>query len=279
MHWTWRQNPPPKTAEGYPLREHQVRSIVNYFEEIEKGWHTREWFTDLLRGGEDPETIRYILANVNWGMRNTHRIKGSAKQEVNEYLEELDLEKYPEIVLNEDLMETLQKFEGTLDPYITDRIDSIRGVLTNLTLAERLGESRESIHHLKSQIQLMQMEIQRALDQAQDAAERAEEAEEAGEMPAASQAAEILACGGCGEEDFAWLDAEARTDVVDISANPQIAKLQHRLRHAVMSLRDGTVKGKPKYQLFDIEDEIADTHAAIEQLRRRGNPYRWNPWW
>jgi hypothetical protein len=127
----------------------------------------------------------------------------------------------------------------------------------------------------------MQNEIQRALDQAADAAERAKEAaEEAAEAGKAimTPSAEIIACEGCGEEDFGWLDAEARADVIDISADPKIAKLQHRLRHAVISLRDAAVKGQ-KHKIFDLEDAIEDTHEAIEKLRRRGNPYRWNPWW
>ena len=277
----WRRNPPIKDREGNPLTERQVRQILKFMYEIQKGWHTKEWFMDLLKMGEDAQVVRYILKNVDWGF-STGRgaVSVRALKEVEEYLESLDRDRFPDVDLDLSRLQALLDTRDQFPLFIGERVSQLEGALHNLKLAERLGESRESIYRLKNRILSFQIEIDDILTSI-----REEAAASAAPTPEASPLLqEINACDRCSEETFDWLDSDERSDVVDIAHDLQIAELQHRLRHVVIELRDAITSNRTKTYIFDIEDDMEEIHAKIEKLRasnryRRNSYHRYNPFY
>lgn len=272
----WRRNPPIKDPQGNLLTEQQVRLISKYLDEIQKGWHSHEWFIDLLKMGEDAQVVRYILKNVDWGF-STGRgtVSPHILKEVTSYLDAIDEDRFPDIVLDTPLLEALIETRNQFPLFVEERVNQLEGALYNLQLAERLEESRESINALKNKVITLQKEIEAILA-------TLEEEKKATTAEPSPVEQEISVCGHCSNENFEWLEVDERSDVVDISHDNQIAKLQHRLRHAVMKLRDAITSHRAKPYIFDIEDDIEEIHAKIERLRatnryRKNSYYRYNP--
>jgi hypothetical protein len=265
----WRRNPPFKDHQDNPLTELQVKQILKLLREVQKGWHTREWFLDLLKMGEDTQVVRYILSEVEWGaLSGRGKVPAHILKSIESYLESLDKDRFPEVSLDMPLIQSLLDTRSQFPLFVEEKVHQLEMALFNLELAERLDESRESINRLKNRVISLQKEIN-------DIIVSIDEEKEASipttEVPPMEE--EILACTHCGGEDFVWLESDERSDVVDISHNSLIAELQHRLRHIVMELRAAMQAHRPKTYIFDIEDDMEEVHAKIERLRA-SNLYR-----
>lgn len=275
----WRRNPPLKDVQGHSLTEHQVRLIAKYLDEINKGWHTREWFMDLLRMREDPQVVRYILKNVKWGLSSSRgEVPAIIQSRIDQYLDELDQDRFPDIPLDIPLIDSLIETRNQFPLFIEGKIRQLETSLFNLRLAERLHESRKSINALKMAVKKRQNEVEDILARINQ--EESETAEDA--VVASPIMQEILSCDRCGKETFEWLEPEERADVMDISDNGIISTLQHQLRHAVIEYRNAAMSHRAKTYLFGIEDDIEEIHQKIEKLRNsslRENRYRFNPFY
>ena len=249
--------------KGHPLQEHQVRDIVKYLDEIGKGWHTLEWFTDMLRmPGADKQVARYIIDSVKWGI-STRTGNEVRIQEFEQYLEDIESSKYPDISLDVMSISSLVKSKATLPLEARPLIDTLELVLENLKFAERLDEPLSSIHELKTRVSGLYDEINAIIG-------------DQGDKPVIAQvdASETLTeasfdCPSCGDESFDWLKPEEKKDVVMISSIEERAVLQHQLRHLIIELHDAVTNNRNRTYLFSLEDDIEHTHYKLDKLRRQ----------
>jgi hypothetical protein len=285
----WHQNP-IFDREKHVLKEAQVRRIRKFLLEVNQGWHTYQWFMDLLRMGDDSQVIRYVLDHVEWGSATG---RGKARKgilsAIDEYLEEQETERYPFIEIDESQIGVLREQQAAFPPHIQVRIDSLASKWHNLKLAKRLNEPREEIHRLQTQISSLLNEVNLSIAELQEQ-QAAEAAEVAAEIAEETKPLILRDCDFCKDETFDWLDPEARVDVVHLSSNEKIADIQHDLKHAIIELREATARRRPAIYIINLEDRIEYLHAQMERLRakrffRRNPVFEWHGgkhpigWW
>jgi hypothetical protein len=229
--------------------------------------------------GEDAQVVRYILNEVEWGVSSGRgKVPAGILGSIESYLESLDKDRFPEVTLDIPLIQSLLETRSQFPLFVEEKVHQLEMSLSNLSLAERLDEPRESINRLKNRVISLQKEINDIIASIDEEKETSAPYAEVSPLEE-----EMLACAHCGGEDFSWLESDERSDVIDISHNSLIAELQHRLRHIVMELRAAIQAHRPKTYIFGIEDDMEEVHAKIERLRtsnryRRHHRYHRNPY-
>lgn len=269
----WQYNPDPiLDRNSIPLKSHQVEQVLQWLYGVDKGLHTREWFLDLLKLGDDGQVIRYILENCEWAISTRRgKVKLGVIPRLESYLDSLEEEEYPEIPVDRQLIHTYLEQREVLPRHIVDVIDRLEMVWHNYGLAHRLNEGRPAIRSMQEKLQDLLAQIHILLNPEQIEGSGAEEG--GVELPT-QKAQEFESCEQCGSESFDWLADSERAILFESFEGPQLSKSQHQLRHLVMELKDATA-ARNRYYIMELKDDIEDLHTKIERLRSKQlrNPY------
>lgn len=271
----YRYNPDiiPVDCFGKPLDADQIILINKYLDDIRNRRSSIDWFRDLwqLSRQTDKKLAQVVAHVIETGFVGGYYgdIPTGAQPEYKhlEYLEQVEAENFPNIeISNIDLQEILEIPSD--DAGIIELKRQLQSWKHNLEIAKSIGDTKKEIYDLNQKIASIYSELRKRfhLDETEEEqAERlAAEIEQGIALGMTQSELEESEDGG-----LAFLDPELRAAVEPLSSDPAIARIQTKLRNAILDLRDAMEENEPPFILRGIEKEIAKLHEQLTRTQQR----------